>query len=29
MERILFAVFANENLNQGTAAPFPLLTQNS
>ena len=29
MERILFAVFTHENLNQGTATPFPLLTQNS
>jgi len=29
MERILFAVFMHENRNQGTARPFPLLTQNS
>jgi putative transposase len=28
MDRILFAVFTHENLNQGIAAPFPL-TQNS
>jgi putative transposase len=29
IERILFAVFSYENRNQGTARPFPLLTQNS
>jgi putative transposase len=29
IERILFAVFMNENQNQGTARPFPLLTQKS
>jgi putative transposase len=29
IERILFAVFSHENRNQGTASPFPLLTQNS
>jgi putative transposase len=29
IERILFAVFMHENRNQGTAGPFPLLTQNS
>jgi putative transposase len=29
IERILFAVFSYENQNQGTACPFPLLTQNS
>jgi transposase-like protein len=29
IERILFAVFMHENRNQGTASPFPLLTQNS
>lgn len=28
IERILFAVFSHENLNQGTSTPFPL-TQNS
>jgi putative transposase len=27
IERILFAVFMHENQNQGTAGPFPLLTQ--
>jgi len=29
IDRILFAVFMHENQNQGTASPFPLLTQNS
>jgi transposase-like protein len=29
MERILYAVFTHENLKQGTATPFLLLTQNS
>lgn len=29
LERMLFAVFYNENQSQGTATPFPLLTQNN
>jgi transposase-like protein len=29
IDRILFAVFMHENRSQGTASPFPLLTQNS
>lgn len=29
MERILYSVFTHENLNQRTATPFLLLTQNN
>jgi hypothetical protein len=29
MERILYSVFTHENLKQGTATPFLLLTQNN